>query len=137
METDGGGGLLGRLGEKVLTWIAAALLLVLAVAVYRMDAGTRGAILGGIGRTIVWVVVAAALPWVTRLFIARLLEIGSNWAGAILIAGLTLINAGLGLILMGGWPSGGWAWLAALAALAVVGTYNYLVAEYLAERAGG
>ncbi len=136
MET-GGGGLLGRVGEKVLTWIAAALLLVLAVAVYRMDAGTREAILRGIGRTLVWVVVSGALPWVTRLFIARLLEVGSNWAGAILIAGLTLINALLGLFLMGGWPSGGWAWLATLAALAVVGTYNYLVAEYLAERAGG
>ena len=32
---------------------------------------------------------------------------------------------------------GGWFWFASLAALALAGTYNYLVTEYLSEMAGG
>ena len=58
-------------------------------------------------------------------------------AGVVLLGVLTLVDAIVGLILMQGWPRGGWSWLAALAALAVAGLYNYLVAEYLAEKAGG
>jgi hypothetical protein len=38
---------------------------------------------------------------------------------------------------MTGWPASFWGWGAALAALAVAGTYNYLVTEYLAEMSGG
>lgn len=136
METSGGG-ILGRLGEKILGWIALGLLLLLGYAVYRMEPATKAAIWGGIWRTAAWVVIAAGLPWVGRLFIGRLLEISSNWAGVGLIAGLVVVDLVAGLVLMGGLPSGGWGWTAALAALAVAGTYNYLVAEYLAERAGG
>ena len=136
METSGGG-ILGRLGEKVLGWIALGLLILLGVAIWQMGPEMRGRIIGGIWRTGVWLVIAGALPWSARLFIRRIVEIGSNWAGVILIASLTLVNLVAGLILMQGLPSGGWGWLAALTALAVAGTYNYLVTEYLAEQAGG
>ncbi len=132
-----GGGILGRLGEKVLGWVALALIVVLGVAIWRMGPEMRGAILSGIWHTILWVVIAGALPWLSRLFIRRILEIGSNVASLILIASYTLINLVVGIVLMGGLPGGGWGWLAALAALAVAGTYNYLVNEYLAEQAGG
>jgi FtsH-binding integral membrane protein len=131
------GGMLGRVLEKVLTLIALALVVLAGVAIYRMAPQTRQAIWAGIWRTVAWFVLAAGLPWVGKLFIGRLLEIGSNWAGVVLLSVLTLVDAMVGLILMRGWPSGGWSWLAALAALAVAGLYNYLVAEYLAEKAGG
>ena len=77
------------------------------------------------------------LPWLTRLGIRRLLEIGENWVGLLVIVGLTLIDLGLGVWLLGGLPSGVWGWLLGLAALGVAGIYNYLVAEYVAERYGG
>ena len=131
------GGILGRLGEKVLGWVALGLLIALGVAIYQMEPTTRAAIWAGIWRTAAWIVISAALPWVTRLFITRLLELGSNWAGVILLVVLGLMNAVAGVILMRGFPSGGWAWVAALAGLAVVCTYNYLVTEYLSEQAGG
>jgi FtsH-binding integral membrane protein len=131
------GGMLGRLLEKVLSLVALALVVLCAVAIYRMEPQTRQAIWAGIWRTVVWIVLVAGLPWISRLFIGRLLEAGSNWAGVVLLGLLTLVDAVVGLILMRGWPSGGWSWLAALAALAVTGLYNYLVAEYLAEKAGG
>jgi hypothetical protein len=132
-----GGGILGRLAEKVLTLIALGLVVLCGVALYRMEPQTRQAIWEGIWRTIVWVVIAAGLPWITRLFIGRLLEVSSNWAGIALLAALTLADAVAGAILMPSWPGSGWGWTAALAALAVAGLYNYLVTEYLAEQAGG
>jgi hypothetical protein len=129
--------MLGRVLEKVLTLVALALVVLCGVAIYRLQPQTRQAIWAGIWRTAAWVVLAAGLPWVCRLFIGRLLEIGSNWAAVVLLSVLTLVDAVVGLILMRGWPGSGWGWLAALAALAVAGLYNYLVAEYLAEKAGG
>lgn len=126
----------GRLSERIIGWIALAGIVAAGIAIWQMDAQTRWAIWQTIWKTIVWLVVAAALPWSGRLFIGRLLELSTNWAGVGLIAGFTLVNAVFGMILLGGFPSGGWGWLAALAALSVVGTYNFLVAEYLAEQAG-
>ena len=131
------GGILGRLGEKVLGWIALGLLIAIGFAIYKMGPDGRQAVWEGIWRTSAWLVIAAALPWSARLFIRRIIEIGSNWAGLGLLAAYVLVDAVAGLLLLGGFPTGGWSWIAVLAALAVAGTYSYLVAEYLSEQAGG
>jgi len=133
--------MLGRVGERLLGWIgfliALGLVALLGVAIWRMGPDGRAALWAGIWRTALWLGIAAALPWVTRLLIRRLLEVGSNWAGVILLGCLTAADLVAGLVLMKGWPSGGWGWVASLAALAAAGTYNYLVTEYLAQQAGG
>jgi hypothetical protein len=97
-----GGGILGRLGEKMLGWIALGLLIVLAIAIWRMDPVVRTAIWQGIWRTILWVVIAAALPWSARLFIRRILEVGSNWAGVGLLAAFVAVDLGVGLLMVSG-----------------------------------
>ncbi len=139
METSGGRmlGLLGKLGDKILTMIAFALVLLGAYALYRMGPEGRGALWTGITHTIAWVVIAGAIPWSSKAFVRRLLAVGSNWAGVAAIAAFTLVDLVAGRILMGGWPASGWGWVASLAALAVAGSYNYLVTEYVAEQAGG
>ncbi|MEW6253417.1 MAG: hypothetical protein AB1716_22470, partial [Planctomycetota bacterium] len=139
METNTGRmlGILGRLGDKVLTLIAVALVGLGAYAVYRMGPEGRGAIWFFVTRSVIWTLIVVALPWSARLFVRRILAVGSNWAGVALLAVFTVIDAIAGLLLMGAWPGSGWGWLAALAALAAAGTYNYLVTEYLAEQAGG
>lgn len=136
METTGGG-ILGRLGEKMLTWVGLALLIFLGIAIWRMPAETKAAIWSGIWRSAVWVAIAAAAPWSAKLFIRRILEAGTNWTGVGLLAGLIAVDLVAALLLMTGWPAGLWSWLAALGVLAVAGTYNYLVTEYLSEMAGG
>lgn len=130
------GGILGRLGEKVLGWIVLGLLVVAGVALWR-NPDVAAAIWNAAWRSVVWLVFAAALPWISRVFIARLTSVGSNWAGVVLIAALVWVDLVAGLILINGWPSSGWGWTGAVAALAAAGTYNYLVTEYLAEQAGG
>ena len=131
------GGILSRLAEKALGWVVLGLLIALGVALWQMGPARRMAIWSAVWRTAAWVVIAGGLPWVTRFFIKRILAVGSNWAGAVLLVALTAVDAVAGLILLRGWPAGGWGWLAALAALALAGTYNYLVSEYLSEEAGG
>jgi hypothetical protein len=86
---------------------------------------------------VVWVVIVAAVPWSAKLFIRRILEAGTNWAAVGLLGGLMAVDVIAALLLMTGWPGSVWSWLAAIGVLAVVGTYNYLVTEYLSEMAGG
>ncbi len=136
METTSSG-ILGRLGEKAITWIGLALLVLVGISLRRMGPEARGALWSGIWRTAAWVVIVAAVPWSARLFIGKIIEVGSNWASLILLASLTALELIVGLILLGGLPAGGWGWTGALAALAVAGTYNYLVTEYLSDMAGG
>jgi hypothetical protein len=136
METTGSG-ILGRISEKMLTWIGLALLVFLAIAIWRMPAETRAAIWSGIWRSGAWVVIAAAVPWSGKLCIGRILETGTNWAGAGLLAALLAVDLIAAALLMTGWPSSLWSWLAAIGALALAVTYNYLVTEYLSETAGG
>jgi|YNPNPStandDraft_1061719.scaffolds.fasta_scaffold187597_2 hypothetical protein len=126
-----------RLLEKVLGWIILGLLVAAAYGIYAMGPQGRASLWAGIWKTLVWIIVAAALPWSGRLFIRRILEIGSNWAGVALLVAYALVDAAVGLLLLGGWPRGTWSWIAATAAWASAGTYNFLVSQYLSEQAGG
>ena len=135
METSGGN-ILTRLGEKTIGWIILGLLLFLGYAIYQMPAETKGYIWSCIWRSVVWTLIAAAVPWSARLVVRRIAEIGSNWAGAGLLAALVVLDMIAGTLLMTGWPTGFWPWIATLGALTIAATYNYLVIEYLADTAG-
>jgi hypothetical protein len=129
-------GILGRLFEKTLGWIVLGVLIALGIGIWQLGPDGRQAMWQGIWRTGLWLLIVAALPWSARLFIRRLLELRTNWAGAGLVAAFVLIDAIVGVVLLQGLPVGLWSWLLALAALAVAGTYTYLVSEYLADEAG-
>lgn len=132
-----GASIFGRLSEKILGWIALGLLILAGYGVYKLGPDGRGAILSATGLIIGWIAIVAALPWFSRLFMRRLLQIGENWVGLALIAAFTIIDIAAGLALLRGWPEGFWGWFISLAAVGIAATYNYLVAEYVAERYGG
>ncbi len=136
MEAEGPN-IVSRLAEKTLSWIILGLLIFLGYMIYQMPAETKSAIWNGIWRSIAWVVIAAAVPWSAKLYIRRILELGTNWASLALLAGLLVIDLMAAWVLMTGWPTGLWGWAAGLGAVALAGAYNYLVTEYLAEMAGG
>lgn len=129
--------MLGRIAERVLSWLALAAVVAAGIGIWQMGPDARGAVWSGIWRTLVWLTVVAALPWTAQLFIQRLLDVGANWAGGMLLAALLLVDVLAGVLLLAGWPDGFWAWLLVLAVLGAAGAYNYLVTEYLAEQAGG
>ena len=133
METRG---ILGRLADNMTQVIAMGLLLAAAYGLWYIGAAGRAALWSGIWRTTVWVGLVAAIPWAARPFMKRLLETGTNWAGVAAVAVLVVADMIFARLLMTVWPDGFWTWVAALAAIAVAGTYNYLVLEYLAEQSG-
>ncbi len=136
METTSAGGFASRIAERVVSWLALALIVLAGVAVWQMGPEGRENVWNWIWRVTVWLVVIAALPWSATLLIERVLDAGSNWAAAALVAVYVLLSALIGVGLLTAWPASAWGWLAALAALGVGGTYNYLVLEYLAQRSG-
>ncbi|MBL8880149.1 MAG: hypothetical protein JNG88_13605 [Phycisphaerales bacterium] len=132
----GGGGMLSRIAERLLSWVALGLVVLLGVAIYQMPGATKAAIWSAIWRAVVWGLIVVATPWGARLFIGRILLFSTNWAGVLLLAGMFLVDICAGFLLMTGWPDGGWAWFGVIASLALAGTYNFLVAEYLAQEYG-
>ncbi|RMF79647.1 MAG: hypothetical protein D6744_08920 [Planctomycetota bacterium] len=130
-------GILGGVAERVLAAVALLLVLFVGYQIYQIPASQKAFIWSVIWRSTMWVVLAAAAPWSLKFFIKLLLEKGTNWAGVGAIAALTFVDILIGFFLLTGWPTSGWAWLAIVVALGVMTTYNYLVAEYLAEMAGG
>ncbi|MGE0480071.1 MAG: hypothetical protein AB7Q17_06320 [Phycisphaerae bacterium] len=136
METTGSG-LLSRVGERVLSWLALGALIALGVAIWQLAPETKAAIWSGIWRTGAWLAIAALVPWGVRPVIRRVANADTNWAGLGLLAVLLAVDLVAAAMLMTALPAGVWSWILALAALALVCTYNYLVAEYLAERFGG
>ncbi|MCG3128511.1 MAG: hypothetical protein CHACPFDD_03400 [Phycisphaerae bacterium] len=134
METSPG--ILGRLSEKVLGWIALGLLVALGIAIWQTPADTKQAIWSGVWRATAWLAIVATLPWASRLFMGRVLEQSSNWAGVALVAAYCLADVIAAVCLMTVWPASGWAWFLSAVALAIAGTYNYLVCEYVAEQSG-
>jgi hypothetical protein len=130
-------GFVSRVAERVVSFIALGLVIAAGIGLWQMGPEAREAWWAAIWRTLVWLAVAAALPWVAQLFIGRLLEVGENWVGIALLGGLLVVEVLVGVLLLTAWPTSVWAWLAAIALLGVATAYNYLVAEYLAQRAGG
>jgi hypothetical protein len=130
-------GFVSRVAERVVSFIALGLVVAAGIGLWQMGPEAREAWWGAIWRTLVWLGVAAALPWLAQLFIGRLLEVGENWVGIGLLGGLLAVEVLFGVLLLTAWPTSVWAWLAAIALLGVATAYNYLVAEYLAQRAGG
>lgn len=124
--------------KRIMTIIVIGAVGVAAVAMlvswWQMTPGERSAAYALVGRTAAWVGVVAVLPWATWFAVSAAVRRGSNAAGAVLVAGYTLID-----LLLLGWVAG---WSApssvamvvmlfgALAALA----YNFLVSDWLAER---
>jgi len=131
MET--GSGLLSRVAERALGWVALGLVALGAIAVYQLPAETKAAIWSGAWRSTAWLLLAAAVPWSGWFFVRHLMAVGSNWAGVIWLAILSLVDIGLGLSLMTAWPGGVWSWAAVLGLLTLTATYNYLVTDYLAD----
>ena len=93
--------------------------------------------------TLMWVVVAAALPWSSYLFIQPLLTKQSELqsvraAGAVgvaLIAGFTLLDVLFALHLADGGIHGSFTWLVVMLGFAAAAAYNFVICESLARQA--
>lgn len=122
---------------KVLT--AALVLAVAAAAIswWQADEQTRDALLRGAGRVVAWIGVVAVMPWATFFASVRAARTGSNAAGAMLVAGYTLLGLLLLLWLFDFHFGGALGWALAVAAVLTAGVYNLLACDFIADRLDG
>ncbi len=99
---------------------------------------------GGIVKlTLLWLIIAAALPWSSFLFMRPLLDFQSrlqttNAAGVMsvaLIAGFLAIQVLTALWLADWGFDGGFTWFVVFLGFAAAGAYNFVICESLARRA--
>lgn len=91
--------------------------------------------------TIIWVVVVAALPWSSYVFMGPLLRLQAGLASAgaatavsvAVLAGFCLIDVLFAFYLTGWSVSGTFSWMVLLLGFLAAGTYNFVICESLAR----
>jgi hypothetical protein len=128
---------LKSVGGKVITGVVALAVVVGAISWFRMEEGARSEVLGAAGKMLGWMMIVLLVPWATFFIIGRVGRLGSNLAGAALVAGYTLIEFLL-LWWMFNWSihgTGGWA--AVLVGILFAAVYNVLACDWIAEKVEG
>ncbi len=123
-----GGKIVG--GAVVLAVIAAG------ISWWTADPATRHMLLGGAGRIVSWFGIVLLVPWVSFFVIGRVARLESNSASAILVGGITLIEAVVLAWLFEWRIAGATAWVFFVAAVLLAGVYNLFTCDWLAEKAG-
>jgi len=93
--------------------------------------------------TIVWIVVAAGLPWSSYLFMRPLMVRQSQMqsagaagaVGLVVIAMYCIMDIVLALYLAGGSINGSFSWFVVLLGFAAAAAYNFVICESLARQA--
>ena len=114
-------------GVTVLAVIGAA------VAYYDLSPAERSAMWGHVGRALVWLGIVLVLPWATFFLTTAVARRESNAVGAGLVAGYTLVDVAV-LLLLVGTPGGTFLVCLSVLGLLVALTYNLLVCDWVAER---
>ena len=93
--------------------------------------------------TLLWLFVAAALPWTSYVFMRPLLSYQASrqsassaaLASLAVISGFWLIDVCLAFYLAGGWFVGTLTWIVVLLGFIAAAAYNYVICESLARHA--
>jgi hypothetical protein len=119
---------------KIASGLVALAVIAGGISWWRMDEPTRNLLLSGTGKLVAWSGVVLLLPWATFFVIGRVEKMGSNLAGAALIAAYTLLELLL-LLWLFDWSihstTGGM--FVAFGTL-VAAVYNLLTCDWIAEK---
>lgn len=106
-----------------------------AVSWWQMEPAQREAVLGAAGRIGGWVGIVILLPWVGFGVIRWVARMESNAAGAVLVAGLTIVElAVLGLLFDWSFVGSGLGWTGFAVGGLFAAAYNLLACDWIAER---
>ena len=125
---------LKTIGAKVAAGGVALAVVAGGISWWQMDPATRQAVFDNTRRGVAWFLCVLLIPWLLFWLIARVARMESNAAGAILVAGVTLLEAAwLGAMFgFNGYSAAGWGLFAA--AICAAGVYNLLACDWIAER---
>jgi hypothetical protein len=119
---------------KVISGIAALVVVLAGISWWRMDPATKSMLLRGTGRIVSWGFVVMLVPWATFFVIGWVAKMSTNTAGAILVAAYTLLEV-LFLAWLFEWRlPGPTAWSFFVVGGLAAGVYNLLVCDWIAEK---
>ena len=84
---------------------------------------------------VIWIGIALVLPWAAFPLVPWVVKRDSNVAGALLLGGLTALDAGVALLMSGVTQLGTLTWLVLWLGFLSAGVYNFLVCNFQAHRA--
>lgn len=120
---------------KIITAILAVTVILIIIWYWRLEPAARAALWMSVRLALVWIGLAAALPWALFFVPPLVLKAESNLASALALLGYLLVDVLLALWLAGWGVESTLAWAVMILGFACAGVYNLLVCEFLAERA--
>lgn len=119
---------------KVISGIAGLVIVLAGISWWRMDPGTKQALLSGTGKIVSWFGIMLLLPWATFFVIGWVARTEKNAAGAALVLAYTVLEALLLAWLFEWRLPGATAWSFFAVGTLVAGVYNLLVCDWIAEK---
>ena len=129
------GGLGKYVGGKVLGAILTVAGILVIIWYLRLAPGSKDAMWSMIRGGLLWLGLAAALPWALFFVPAKVVRLESNAASALMLVGYLLADLAFAVYLIGSVPGGGWSRAIVVLGLLCAAVYNLIVCEFLAERA--
>jgi hypothetical protein len=126
--------LLKTVTGKVVGGMVALAVVTAGISWWRMDAATKHMLLAATGRIVSWAGIVLLVPWVTFFIVGWVAKFQSNFAGGVLVAVYTLLEACfLGWSFHWSLP-GATAWTFFAVGTLLAAGYNLLVCDWLAEK---
>jgi hypothetical protein len=126
--------LLNSITGKVTAGVVALAVIAGGISWWQMEPDTRQMLLRGTGKIAAWFGVVLFLPWVSFFVTTWVAKRESNVAGAMLVAGYTIIETLLLAWLFDWTLPGATAWTFLIVGMLVAGAYNLLACDWIAER---
>ena len=123
-------------GAKIAGGLVALAVIVGGISWWQMDLSTRHAILSAAGRGLGWALGCVCGPWAFFGLIGWVARRDSNAAGAALVVGLTAVEAAGLILLFHTALHGPTAWTLLAASMLLIGVYNLLACDWIAEKVG-
>ncbi len=128
-------GIAKYVGGKLVTAVLTVTVALVVIWYWRLEPEGRAAIWTTARLTLTWIGLAAVLPWATFFVPPLVVKAESNLVSALALAGYLVIDILLALWLAGWAVSGTFAVAAMILGFLCAGLYNFLVCDFLAERA--
>jgi len=120
---------------KIITAILGVTVILIVIWYWRLAPEAREALWTSVRLVLVWLGLAAVLPWALFFVPPLVLKAESNLVSALALLGYLLVDVLLALWLAGWGVASTLAWAVMILGFACAGVYNLVVCEFLASRA--
>lgn len=121
-------------GSKVLSAVLIVTGAMVLIWYWQLSPESKQAIWSAIQYALLWIGLAAALPWGLFFLPAMVVRAESNLASAALLLGYLIVDVVVALWLAGWKVSSTAAWVVLILGFLAAAVYNFLVCEFLAGR---